>query len=662
MTAQHTPRTSELDQVDWRLLEATVERLEEAWRTNADPQLGRFVPPCAPALRVRILAELVKVDQERRWETGDHRFLEDYLAQWPELAGAPDLLVELIEAECLTRAVLDRLPTPGELAHRFPAVAQRIDLDQLAQRVVQEDATLRVPSTNVGSKDTILNGSADTPLRRMSRGVLRVGRRLGRYEIRAILGRGGMGTVYRAYDTQLEREVALKIPRFDPHTEPELLERFIREARVAAGIRHPHVCPVYDAGRVEGVPYLTMALIDGGSLEDRVQAGGTPPRDAVEIVRKLAAGLETVHRAGMIHRDIKPSNVLIDQAGEPLLADFGLARPLSGRDVIQTAGRFSGTPAYMAPEQIADGSVDARTDVYSLAVLLHRLVTGELPTAYSKVPAHDLGQADLATAPPSSAPCLGMDAELASICRRALSEDPSARQASAREFAEELKGYLSRDTERVPRRSRVGWPVALTTVAVSMLSLIGVGLTIQSCQTDSPRTRQAAGDVPDANAPSVPDSRSELPAELTLENLLSSKLPVAWSLPLTHATPTAVSHVQMTPEGTHLLAFYNTTSSEGSVAKIAAQNGELCWQKQIPLEGRVFETGYINEQGDVFLTAGREGYSIWKSDPECENELGYFQTGRGLEYIGTVITDPSGNVYISGCEGSRAGKGSTCAN
>ena len=163
-----------------------------------------------------------------------------------------------------------------------------------------------------------------------------------------------------------------------PDTEPELLERFIREARVAAGIRHPHVCPVYDAGRVEGVPYLTMALIDGGSLEDRVQAGGTPPRDAVEIVRKLAAGLETVHRAGMIHRDIKPSNVLIDQAGEPLLADFGLARPLSGMDVIQTAGPFSGTPAYMAPEQIADGSVDARTDVYSLAVLLHRLVTGEL--------------------------------------------------------------------------------------------------------------------------------------------------------------------------------------------------------------------------------------------------------------------------------------------
>ena len=117
----------------------------------------------------------------------------------------------------------------------------------------------------------------------------------------------------------------------------------------------------------------------------------------------------------------------------------------------------------------------------------------------------------------------------------------------------------------------------------------------------------------------------------------------------------------MTPEGTHLLAFYNTTSSEGSVVKIAAQNGELCWQKQIALEGRVLETGHINEQGDVFLTSGFEGYSIWKSDSECENELGYFQAGRGLEYISTVITDPSGNVYIAGCEGSRPGKGSTCA-
>ena len=240
-----------------------------------------------------MLAELVKVDQERRWETGDHRFLEDYLAQWPELVGSPDVLAELVEAECLTRAILDRLPTPEELAHRFPATAQRIDLDRLAQRVVPEDLTVRMHSSNARSNETIHNGSAETPVPRMCRGELRVGGRLGRYEIRAILGRGGMGAVYRAYDAQLDREVALKIPRFDPAAEPELLERFIREARVAARIRHPHVCPVYDAGRVEGVPYLTMALIDGGSLEDRVREGVTPPRDAIEIVRKLAAGLET---------------------------------------------------------------------------------------------------------------------------------------------------------------------------------------------------------------------------------------------------------------------------------------------------------------------------------------------------------------------------------
>jgi serine/threonine protein kinase len=659
MAAQQTPRASELNQDDWLLLEATVERWEEAWRTQADPQLVRFVPPCAHSMRVRVLVELVKVDQERRWETGDHRFLEDYLAQWPELVGSPDVLAELVEAECLTRAILDHLPTPEELAHRFPAIARRIDLDQLAQKVVPEDFTVRIHSSNARSKETIHIGSADTPVPRMCCGELRVGGRLGRYEIRAILGRGGMGAVYRAYDAQLDREVALKIPRFDPAAEPELLERFIREARVAARIRHPHVCPVYDAGRVEGVPYLTMALIDGGSLEDRVREGVTPPRDAIEMVRKLAAGLEAIHLSGMVHRDIKPSNVLIDRAGEPLLADFGLARPLSGMDVINTSGLFSGTPAYMAPEQVVGGSVDARTDVYSLAVLLHRLITGSV--SYPDIPANCLERTDSPAAPSPCAPCAGMDADLAAVCRRALSVDPSARQASAREFADELGKCLQGDAEPLFRRSSVSWPVALVAIVASALCLSGMALTIQSCRPDSQRTRQTAIDGQEVIPPSVPDSRIALQAELTAESLLRSMLSVNWSMPLTHATDTAVSHVQMTPDGTHLLALYNTISSTGSVAKIAARNGELSWQKQIPLEGRAIENGWIDRRGDVFLTSSVEGYAIWKTDTECEYEKGYFRTGPGCEYIGAVITDFSDNVYISGSESSRSGKGSTCA-
>ena len=449
MAAQQNPRASELHQDDWLLLDATVQRLEEAWRTQANPQLAQFVPPCTRPLQVRVLVELVKVDQERRWETGDHRFLEDYLAQWPELAESPDVLAELVEAECLTCAVVDRLPTADELAHRFPAIARRIDLDRLAQMVVREDFTVRMRTHDTWSNDTIPTGSADTPVLLLSGGTLPVDGQLGRYMIRAVLGRGGMGTVYRAYDPQLDRDVALKIPRFDPVAEPELLERFVREARVAARIRHPHVCPVYDAGRADGVPYLTMALIDGGSLEDRMKQGVLSPHDAIEMVRKLAAGLEAIHLSGMVHRDIKPSNVLIDRAGEPLLADFGLARPLTGMDVMSTAGLFSGTPAYMAPEQVAGRAVDARTDVYSLAVLLWRLMTGTLPFAH--VSASTPGKASPNGAQSVEESGTGVDADLAAICKRALSQDPADRQSSAREFADELAAYLVGRAERAPQ-------------------------------------------------------------------------------------------------------------------------------------------------------------------------------------------------------------------
>ena len=163
---------------------------------------------------------------------------------------ASGLLVELVEAECLTRTVSDCLPTADELAHRFPAIAGQLELGRLAQKCVGEDVTVRKRVADIRSDETIQGGFADTPVLRISRGNVAVGGRLGRYEIRAMLGRGGMGTVYRVYDPQLDREVALKIPRFDPVTEPELLERFVREARVAARVRHPYVCPVYDAGRM----------------------------------------------------------------------------------------------------------------------------------------------------------------------------------------------------------------------------------------------------------------------------------------------------------------------------------------------------------------------------------------------------------------------------
>jgi len=374
-----------------------------------------------------------------------------------------------------------------------------------------------------------------------------------------------------------------------------------------------------------------MAFIEGGSLEDRIRKGPLPLRDAIEFVCRIAAGLAAVHDAGIVHRDIKPSNVLIDCAGEPLLADFGLAKPHRVMGENLAAGPCSGTPAYVAPEQLAGGSVDARSDIFSLAVLLHRLITGQLPK--TATPKHDNTRAattDTVAPPASNA---GMDAELSLICQRALSQDPTVRQASAREFANDLRSYLAHCDKTDYRRPGKRLRVVLTSVA-GLIMLLCVSVAIWSFLT------------PSASNPEV---------------LLDSMLTEKWSSPLTHETQSAVSRVQMLPKGNHLLALFNTTSPEGGAACISVVDGSVQWERTLRLQGRVFENGWINQQGDILLTSSVDGYTMWKTDDSMSRILATYHADSGCEYISAIITDRADNVYISGYEGSRSGKGSTCA-
>src|SRR5262245_66664324 len=158
----------------------------------------------------------------------------------------------------------------------------------------------------------------------------------GRYHIRGLLGKGGMGEVYLAHDTQLDRLVALKVPRFRPETGSRELERFYVEARSAARLQHPHICPVFDVNEINGVHHLTMAYIEGQPLSELVAAYAPNPREAVVLVRTLALALEEAHRQGVIHRDLKPANVMINQRGEPVIMDFGLARTVQARPAHHT--------------------------------------------------------------------------------------------------------------------------------------------------------------------------------------------------------------------------------------------------------------------------------------------------------------------------------------
>jgi serine/threonine protein kinase/WD40 repeat protein len=265
----------------------------------------------------------------------------------------------------------------------------------------------------------------------------------GRYRLRKLLGQGGMGAVYLAHDPQLDRVVALKVPLISADDGPAVLERFYREARAAATVQHPNVCPIYEVGEADGVPYLTMAYIEGKPLVDFVASRPLTSRQSVGLARKLALALQEAHQRGVIHRDLKPANIMIDRRGEPIIMDFGLARRLRQQDTRLTQeGSTLGTPAYMSPEQVA-GKVELMgptCDIYSLGVILYELLTGRLPFTGDAMAM--LSQVLTDEPPPPSKFRPDIDPDLEAICLKAMAKKPSARYRSMGEMAAALLGCL----------------------------------------------------------------------------------------------------------------------------------------------------------------------------------------------------------------------------
>jgi serine/threonine-protein kinase len=216
------------------------------------------------------------------------------------------------------------------------------------------------------------------------------GTSLGAYVISARLGRGGMAMVYQAHHAALDRQVAIKVLWPSLAETPGFVERFRREARAASRLRHPNILTVYDFGTQDGITYMVTELLPGGSLADRL--GRPVGADlARRVVRGIGAALDVAHAAGLIHRDVKPSNILFTRDGEPVLADFGIAR-LQDAEQLTVQGSLIGTPHYMAPEMAAGGLVGPASDLYSLGVVLYEMLTGSPPfqreTAIATVRAH----------------------------------------------------------------------------------------------------------------------------------------------------------------------------------------------------------------------------------------------------------------------------------
>jgi serine/threonine protein kinase/tetratricopeptide (TPR) repeat protein len=308
-----------------------------------------------------------------------------------------------------------------------------------------------------------LRGQGKTPNLVACRRLELIGRTLSHYHILSAIGAGGMGEVYRATDTKLGRDVALKVLPAEMAREPQRLMRFQREARAVAALNHPHIVTIFSVEEADGVHLLTMELVEGQSLDRLIPEGGFPIERIVDIATALAGALAAAHEKGIVHRDLKPANVMLTSDGRVKVLDFGLAketRPTGSSDATQTQGVHTevgvvmGTPAYMSPEQVAGEAVDCRTDLFSLGIVLYEMATGERPFK-GRSPA-ELVSAILRDSPRAIAEVRAdLPVDLARVVRRCLEKDAQYRVQTAREVWNDLRDLARQPAttvlEPVPR-------------------------------------------------------------------------------------------------------------------------------------------------------------------------------------------------------------------
>jgi hypothetical protein len=510
---------------EWRQVAACVDRYEDS-ASEGLPNLSEVLSGVEPSSRLQALVEIVQLDMEYRRKRGQRKSSEEYIAEFPELRGHAVLSDVSCADEPRSGAAEPKIEPVGK--DRWPSPRGALD----STLAVRSDDTDKDPVTGgacvdgrISAATTALGAGADAIPYFAAIGASTVPpaeapSRIGQFVIRETLGRGGFGTVYRAYDPALERDVAIKVASESLSQALDSTAAFQHEARSTATLRHPNIVTVLASGETDDRrPYIVYEFVPGNTLAVRIEKRDYSLAQGVAWVADVADALDEAHRSRIIHRDVKPANILIDERGMPRLTDFGMAKR-DDRFFLNERGRILGTASYMSPEQAAGRSdwASPAADIYSLGIVLYEVLCGRRPFCSDRCD-DLLEQVKRRPPDPPRTVNANIPSGMEEICLRALSKDPTARFRTAHDMAKSLRAAIR------PRNTRLwsaGIAASLLIVAIASWLLFGGGASLPALEiTKLGVYRVPAGEtrevrLPDEGPPEAGDALS-VHGELTRE-------------------------------------------------------------------------------------------------------------------------------------------------